>query len=92
MNTMKKVVVLLAITVFALTTICSVSYAGKAKLFLTMGTGGIADTYYPFGGIITSMITQQLKDSELGVISCNCLKLSVLLRNLQTKALIYDNQ
>jgi uncharacterized protein len=67
MKTLKKAMVMLAITLFALTAVCSTSYAGKAKLFLTMGTGGIAGTYYPFGGIITSVITQELKDSELGV-------------------------
>ena len=67
MRTMKKVIVLLAIMAFTLTAIGSVSYAGKAKVFLTMGTGGIAGTYYPFGGIVCSLITKHLKDSDLAV-------------------------
>ena len=42
-------------------------FPGKAKVFLTMGTGGIAGTYYPFGGIVCSLITKNLKDTDLAV-------------------------
>ncbi len=64
---MKKLVVLLIALALVFAGIGTVSYAGKAKVFLTMGTGGIAGTYYPFGGIVCSLITKNLKDTDLAV-------------------------
>jgi len=66
---MKKLVILVMIFSFTLIGIGTggISYAGKAKVFLTMGTGGIAGTYYPYGGIICSLITKKLKDTPLAV-------------------------
>ncbi|MEA3358744.1 MAG: TAXI family TRAP transporter solute-binding subunit [Thermodesulfobacteriota bacterium] len=64
---MKKSVALLIALTFVFAGIGTSAYAGKAKVFLTMGTGGIAGTYYPFGGIVCSLITKQLKDTDLAV-------------------------